>query len=77
MKVPLYAVAPLFVALATCVPHPADPLGQAASEGNLQQLRRLLPGASIADRNSALVWAARFGQPQAIVLVGRERRGSQ
>jgi ankyrin repeat protein len=55
---------------AACTPHPDDPLGKAAVQGDSTELNRLLaqhpcPG----DRNSALVWAARFGQPESIAVL--------
>jgi ankyrin repeat protein len=55
---------------AACTPHPDDPLGKAAAQGDLTQLNRLLAQhPSLSDRDSALVWAARFGQPQSIAAL--------
>jgi hypothetical protein len=52
---------------AACTPHPDDPLGKAAAEGNLTEVNHLLAQhPSVGDRQSALVWAARFGQPEVI-----------
>jgi ankyrin repeat protein len=55
---------------AACTPHPDDPLGKAAAEGNLPELNRLVAEhPSAKDRQTALMWAARFGQPEAISLL--------
>jgi ankyrin repeat protein len=53
-----------------CNPRPDDPLGKAAVEGDLTELKRLLAqDPSVTDRQTALMWAARFGQPEAISLL--------
>lgn len=53
-----------------CGAHPSDPLGKAAAQGDLTQLERLLAsGASAEDRQGALVWAARYGQPKAVAAM--------
>lgn len=59
--------------LAACTAAPRDPLGRAAARGDLAGIDRLFRlGVSAADRQSALVWAARYGQPEAIAdLIGR------
>src|SRR2546421_6274802 len=50
-----------------CTPRPDDPLGKAAVQGDVAALKHLLPQApSVTDRQTALMWAARFGQPEAI-----------
>lgn len=55
---------------AACTPHPDDPLGKAAIQGDLTELNRLLARhPSIGERQTALMWAARFGQPEAISLL--------
>jgi hypothetical protein len=54
----------------SCTPHPDDSLGQAAVNGNLTELNRLLTrNPSLSDRQNALMWAARFGQPESIELL--------
>jgi ankyrin repeat protein len=65
----LLATAALLVS-AGCAPHPDDPLGKAAVQGDLTELNRLLAQhPSLSDRESALVWAARFGQPESIAVL--------
>ena len=60
------------LAFAACTPEPDDPLGKAAVRGDLTEMNHLLTlGASNAERQGALVWAARFGQPDAIALLVR------
>jgi Ankyrin repeats (many copies)/Ankyrin repeats (3 copies) len=55
---------------AACTPQPDEPLGKAAADGNLTELNRLLAKhPSAKDRQTALMWAARFGQPEAISLL--------
>jgi ankyrin repeat protein len=55
---------------AACRPYPDDPLGKAAVQGDLTGLNHLLAQhPSISDRNGALVWAARFGQPESIAVL--------
>ncbi|MFL6352627.1 MAG: ankyrin repeat domain-containing protein [Bryobacteraceae bacterium] len=55
---------------AGCSPHPDDPLGKAAVHGNLAELHRLLTQhPSLADCQRALVWAARFGQAEAVFVL--------
>jgi len=67
--IPTFAIAALLIS-AGCIPHPADPLGKAAVQGDLTELNRLLAqGPSLSDRESALVWAARFGQPESIAVL--------
>jgi ankyrin repeat protein len=61
---------PCFCIFTSCTARPADPISKAAAQGDLTQLSRLLTdGASPEDRESALVWAARSGQPDAINLL--------
>lgn len=61
---------PCFCIFASCTARPTEPISKAAAEGNLTELSRLLAGGvSPQDRESALVWAARFGQPAAINLL--------
>src|SRR5438874_12110077 len=44
--------------------------GKAAIQGNPTELNRLIAhGPSASDRESALVWAARFGQPKSIAVL--------
>jgi ankyrin repeat protein len=65
----ILAIAALLLSVA-CTPYPDDPLGKAAVQGDLTELNHLLAQhPSISDRNSALVWAARFGQPQSIAVL--------
>jgi ankyrin repeat protein len=60
------------LALASCMARPEEPLSIAAANGDFDTIQRLLnQGASAADRQSALVWAARSGQPDAIYLLIR------
>lgn len=54
-----------------CTARPRDPLGEAAARGDLNEIRRLLNCASAEASEGALVWAARFGQPEAIYLLVR------
>ena len=55
---------------AACTPHPDDPLGKAGVQGDLPELNRLLAQhPPLSDRESALVWAARFGQPESIAIL--------
>ncbi|MBV9304438.1 MAG: ankyrin repeat domain-containing protein [Acidobacteriaceae bacterium] len=66
----LVALAVILAALPACTPQPDDPLGKAAVQGNLTEMNRILAeNPSIDERNSALVWAARFGQPESISLL--------
>jgi len=60
----------LFCALlgvAGCGAYPGDPLSQAAARGDLQEAGRLMAaGVSRRELESALIWAARSGRPEAI-----------
>ena len=68
-KAPLLVLAGLSF-LAGCTARPDDPLGKAAVRGDLTEVGRLIrAGASLRARNGALVWAARFGQPDAVSLL--------
>jgi len=49
-----------------CGARPTEPLAVAASQGNLSQMEHLLAIGASSDVQSALVWAARSGQPGAI-----------
>ncbi|MGI8960030.1 MAG: ankyrin repeat domain-containing protein [Bryobacteraceae bacterium] len=65
----ILATAAVLIAEA-CTPHPDDPLGKAAVQGNLTKLnRQLAQHPSSNERQAALVWAARFGQPEAISVL--------
>ena len=64
---------PSLLVCAGCTPHPDDALGKAAVEGDLTERNRLLAQRpSISDRESALVWAARFGQPASISILVKD-----
>lgn len=69
----LFLLASIAIAFVGCGAAPREPLGKAAARGDLEELARLLQGdVTPAERQSALVWAARYGQPEAIsVLVRR------
>ena len=54
----------------SCTARPTEPLSKAAAQGDLAEVNRYLSaGASSSDRELALMWAARFGQPAAIDLL--------
>ena len=54
----------------SCTARPNEPLSKAAAAGDLTEVSRLLAqGASMSDREGALIWAARYGQPEAIDLL--------
>lgn len=54
------------VLLTACTARPTEPLAVAACNGNLAEMDRLLAGGGAKDVPSALVWAARSGQPASI-----------
>src|SRR5580700_10679350 len=57
----------LVLLLSGCIPDENTPLSRAASEGDLTKLNALLAaGATPAERDNALVGAARAGQPEVI-----------
>ena len=57
----------IFAVCTGCLPKPDTPLGRAAARGDMAELNRLIAGgASLAERDEALVWAARGGAPQSI-----------
>lgn len=62
-------ILPLLYSLLNCTARPGEPLSKAAADGDLSAVQRLLPGATPADRQSALVWAARSGQAAAVDLL--------
>ncbi|MBV9613311.1 MAG: ankyrin repeat domain-containing protein [Acidobacteriaceae bacterium] len=66
-------VASLLIAvlLLGCTARSSEPLAKAAATGDLKLLGKLLAGASLENRQTALVWAARSGQPGAIELLIR------
>jgi ankyrin repeat protein len=71
----IFLLASIMAALAGCGAAPQEPLGRAAARGDLEELARLLQGgATPAERQSALVWAARYGQPA--VISALVRRGA-
>jgi ankyrin repeat protein len=57
------------VLLAGCGANPSDPLGRAAALGDIPALERLAGNASRGALDGALMWAARFGQPDAIAYL--------
>lgn len=61
---------PLLITALSCTARPDDPLGRAAAQGDLTEVKRFLDsGVSAGDRQSALVWAARSGQAAAVELL--------
>jgi ankyrin repeat protein len=55
--------------LAACGANPDTPLGRAAALGDMPVIERLAGNASRQALDGALMWAARFGQPDAIVYL--------
>ncbi|MGI9075405.1 MAG: ankyrin repeat domain-containing protein [Bryobacteraceae bacterium] len=63
-------VTTVILVCAACTPQPDNPLGKAAADGNLTELNRLLAEhPSAKDRQTALMWAARFGQSEVIPVL--------
>src|SRR5450432_3898021 len=54
------------LAFAGCTARPTEPLAIAASRGDLAEMDRLRALGAAGDVPSALIWAARSGQPAAI-----------
>lgn len=57
--------------MGACTAQPSEPLAVAAARGDLAEMDRLLAKGASSDITSALVWAARSGQPDAVAYLVR------